>query len=89
MAERPNGTDPIPTPSGTAIIRVVERQDVTDAQIASGRDDLRDEMNQQRRDRFFSAYMQKAKTGLQINIDQDVFAQVLGTATNPGLPPIQ
>jgi peptidyl-prolyl cis-trans isomerase D len=82
-------SDPITTPGGTAIIRVTERQDVTEAQIASGRDDLREEMNQQRRDRFFSAYMQKAKAGLKININQDVFAQVLGPAPSPGLPPIQ
>jgi peptidyl-prolyl cis-trans isomerase D len=82
-------SDPITTPSGTAIIRVTERQDVTDAQIAAGRDDLREEMNQQRRDRFFSAYMQKAKSSLKITINQDVLAQVLGPASNPSIPPIQ
>lgn len=82
-------SDPITTPSGTAIIRVVERQDVTDAQIASGREELREEMNAQRRDRYFSAYMQKAKSNLKITINQDLLAQVLGPASNPGLPPIQ
>jgi len=71
----------------------------TDAQIASGRDELREEMNQQRRDRFFSAYMQKAKTNLKININQDMLAQVLGgpgsNAPSPapirssGRPPIK
>ncbi len=82
-------SDPISTPSATAIVRVVERQEVTDAQIASGRDELREEMTGQRRDRFFSAYMQKAKTNLKININQDTLAQVLGPATPQGLPPIQ
>jgi peptidyl-prolyl cis-trans isomerase D len=82
-------SDPITTPSGTAIIRVVERQDVTDAQIAAGRDELRDEMTAQRRDRFFAAYMQKAKADLKISIDQDLLTQVLGTPANPGLPPVQ
>jgi parvulin-like peptidyl-prolyl isomerase len=82
-------SDPISTPSGTAIIRVLERQDVTDAQIAAGRDEVRDELTAQRRDRFFSAYMQKAKTGLKINIHQDLLTQVLGTPANPGLPPVQ
>jgi len=77
-------SDAITTPSGTAIIRVTERQDVSDAQIASGRDELREEMNQQRRDRFFSAYMQKAKSNLKININQDMLAQVLG---DPGSKP--
>ena len=82
-------SDPISTPTATAIVRVVERQEVTDAQIASGRDELREEMTGQRRDRFFSAYMQKAKTNLKININQDTLAQVLGPATPQGLPPIQ
>jgi peptidyl-prolyl cis-trans isomerase D len=82
-------SDPISTPSATAIFRIVERQDVTDAQIAAGRDELREEMTAQRRDRFFSAYMQKAKSGLNISINQDLLTQVLGTPANPGLPPVQ
>ena len=44
-------SDAISTPTGTAIVRVAERQDVTDAEIASGRDELREEMTAQRRDR--------------------------------------
>jgi peptidyl-prolyl cis-trans isomerase D len=82
-------SDPIATPTGTAIIRLLERQEVTDAQIASGRDELRDELTSQRRDRFFSAYMQKAKSGLKININQDLLTQVLGAPETPALPPIR
>ena len=73
-----------PRPAGTAIVRVAERADVTDAQIAAGRDELREELAGQRRDRFFSAYMQKAKTGLKINIEQDLLAQVVGHPRPPG-----
>ena len=45
----------------------------------------------QRRDKFFSAYMQKAKTELKINIKQDTLAQVVGanSPATPGLPPLQ
>ena len=82
-------SDAISTPSGTAIIRVVERQDVTDEQIAAGRDQLRDELAAQRQERFFSAYMQKAKSGLKIDIRQDVMDQLLGGPATPGLPPLQ
>ena len=82
-------SDPISTPGATAIVRVVERQDVTDAQIAAGRDELREEMTAQRRDRFFSAYMQKAKSGLKIDMNQDVMAQVMGQGAGLGLPPVQ
>jgi peptidyl-prolyl cis-trans isomerase D len=71
-------SDPITTPSGTAIVRVVERQEVTDADITAGRDQLRDELVNQRRDRFFGAYMQKAKQGLKITINQDTLARVTG-----------
>ncbi|HQZ38742.1 MAG TPA: peptidyl-prolyl cis-trans isomerase [Vicinamibacterales bacterium] len=81
-------SDAISTPGGTAIVRVIERQDVTPEEIAAGRDQLREELAAQRQDRFFSAYMQKAKTGLAINIKQDVLAQVVGDAAAPGLPPL-
>jgi hypothetical protein len=36
---------------------------VTDAEIEAGRDQLREELVNQRRDKFFGAYMQKAKQG--------------------------
>lgn len=65
--------------SGTAIVRVVERQEVTDAELAAGRDQLRDELVNQRRDKFFGAYMQKAKTGFTIAIRQDTLARVVGS----------
>jgi len=71
-------SDAISTPTGTAIVRVVERVDVTPAEIEGGRDQLRDELVNQRRDKFFGAYMQKAKQGLTINIRQDTLARVVG-----------
>lgn len=71
-------SDAISTPTGTAVIRVVERVDVTDAEIEQGREQLREELINQRRDRFFGAYMQKAKQGLKIAIREDVLAQVTG-----------
>jgi peptidyl-prolyl cis-trans isomerase D len=71
-------SDAISTPTGTAVIRVVERVNVTDAEIELGKDALREELINQRRDRFFAAYMEKAKTALRINIRQEVLAQVTG-----------
>ena len=71
-------SDAIATPTGTAIVRVAEKVAVTDAEIAAGRDQLRDELVNQRRDRFFGAYMQKAKLGMKINIRQDTLARVVG-----------
>ena len=71
-------SDAIATPTGTAVIRVAERVNVTDAEIELGKDTLREELVNQRRDRFFAAYMEKAKTALRINIRQDILAQVTG-----------
>jgi peptidyl-prolyl cis-trans isomerase D len=71
-------SDPVSTPQGTAIVRVVEKEDVTPDQIAAGRDQMRDELVNQRRDQFFSAYMQNAKKNLKIEIRQDTLARVVG-----------
>ena len=79
-------TGAITTSTGSVIARVAERADVTDAQITEGRDSLRDELVNQRRDRFFSAYMAKAKTALKIVVKQDVLAQVLGPVPASSAP---
>ena len=83
-----SAASPTPSPrrTGSVIARVAERADVTDAQIAEGRDALRDELANQRRDRFFSAYMAKAKTRLNIGIKQDVLAQVMGPMPASPMP---
>lgn len=71
-------TNAITTATGAVIVRVAEKADVTEQQIADGRDALREELTGQRRDQFFSAYMAKAKTALKIDIKQDVLAQIMG-----------
>jgi parvulin-like peptidyl-prolyl isomerase len=80
-------SDAISTPTGTAVVRVVERVDVTDAEIEQGKDQLRDELVNQRRDRFFGAYMEKAKAGLRIGVRDDVLTRVTGPATPAAFPP--
>lgn len=72
-------SDAITTPTGTAIVRVVEKVSVTDAELEAGKDELRDELVNTRRDKFFGAYMQKAKTGLKITTRDDVLARVVGS----------
>jgi peptidyl-prolyl cis-trans isomerase D len=71
-------SDAITAPAGTAIVRVVEKVNVTDAEITTGKDVLRDELVNTRRDKFFGAYMQKAKTGLKITTRDDVLARITG-----------
>ena len=72
-------SDAITTPTGTAIVRVVEKVNVTDAEVESGRDQMRDELVNQRRDKFFGAYMQKAKQSLKISTREDTLARVIGS----------
>ena len=72
-------SDAITTPTGTAIIRVAEKVNVTDAEVELGRDQLREELVNARRDKFFAAYMQKAKQGLKITTREDTLARVVGS----------
>jgi parvulin-like peptidyl-prolyl isomerase len=72
-------SDPITTPTATAIIRVAEKVNVTDAEIEGGKDVLRDELVNARRDKFFGAYMQKAKQGLKITTREDTLARIVGS----------
>jgi peptidyl-prolyl cis-trans isomerase D len=72
-------SDPITTPAGTAIIRVTEKVNVTDAELESGKDQMRDELVNARRDKFFAAYMQKAKQGLKITMREDTLARLTGS----------
>jgi peptidyl-prolyl cis-trans isomerase D len=82
-------SDPISAPQGTAIVRVVEKAGVTDEQVAAGMDPVRDELVNQRRDRFFSGYMTEAKKKLNIQINQETLQRAVGPAPAPapGAPP--
>jgi peptidyl-prolyl cis-trans isomerase D len=71
-------SDPIATPSGTVIVRVAERADVTPDAFRSARETFRTEVLSERRDRFFAAYMTKAKQGMKIQVNPDVVSRVLG-----------
>ena len=77
-------SDPVSTPQGTAIIRVVEKEAVTDQQVAAGLDQMREELVSQRRDRFFSGYMLEAKKKLEIEINQETLQRAVGPAPAGG-----
>ena len=76
-------SDPITTATGTAIIRVADKEAVTDAQVTTGMDQVRDELVNQRRDRFFSGYMTEAKKKLEIQINQETLQRAVGPAPAP------
>jgi peptidyl-prolyl cis-trans isomerase D len=71
-------TDPITTDTGTAVVKVLEKQEVTPTELASSKDRFREELLVDRRNRFFSAYMQKAKEKMRIEINRETVQRVVG-----------
>jgi peptidyl-prolyl cis-trans isomerase D len=71
-------SDPIPTTSGTVIVKVAERQDVTPDALRQAKESFRTQLLNERRDLFFSSYMTKAKQGMKIQVNGDVARRVIG-----------
>ena len=71
-------SDPISTNNGTVIVRVAERADVTPDAVKQAKDTFRTQLLNERRERFFSAYMAKAKQGMKIQVNEDVVRRVIG-----------
>jgi peptidyl-prolyl cis-trans isomerase D len=64
--------------AGAAVVKVVEKQEVGATEIAANRDQFRQELLSDRRNRFFSAYMVKAKQKMKIQVNRDAVQRVLG-----------
>jgi peptidyl-prolyl cis-trans isomerase D len=77
----PAGTvsEPIVTGSGTVIVRVSERDEVTDDEFTSGRDAFRAQFLSERQGRFFASWMTKAKQRMKIEVNDDVLRRAIGS----------
>jgi peptidyl-prolyl cis-trans isomerase D len=71
-------SDPVVTENGAAIVKVLERKDVAADEFAKTKESLRAEILNERKNKFFSAYMTKARGRMKININRDVIAQIVG-----------
>jgi len=71
-------SDPIATTTGTVIVRVAERQDVTADAMKAAKETFRTQLLAQRRDLFFASYMTKAKQGMKIQVNSDVARRIIG-----------
>jgi peptidyl-prolyl cis-trans isomerase D len=71
-------TAPVATDAGTVIARVVEKPDLSPQDLAAAKDGLRTDLQNERRNRFFSAYMQKARDKFKAEINQDLVRRVVG-----------
>jgi hypothetical protein len=71
-------SDPIVTDTGAAIVKVVERKDVVADELAKQKDSLRSELLNEKKQKFFAAYMTKARQRMKININRETIAQIVG-----------
>jgi len=70
-------SEPITTSDATVIVRVAERDEVTPEELAQGKEAFREQLLADRRSRFFTAYMSRAKERMDIEIRQDVVQRLL------------
>src|SRR5215472_15768805 len=64
-------SDPIPTDNGAAIVKLLEKQETSPADFALAKDKFHDEVLTDRRNRFFGAYMMKAKQRMKIEVNRE------------------
>jgi len=70
-------SDPISTEGGSAIVKVVEKQEVTDAEIAANKDRFREELLTDRRNRFYGSYLAKVKQKMKIEVNREVLQKMI------------
>jgi peptidyl-prolyl cis-trans isomerase D len=71
-------SDPIVTDMGAVIVKVLEKQSPTSDEITKGRESLKMQLLNQQKQRFFGAYMTKARERMTIRSNPAVLAQVIG-----------
>lgn len=71
-------SDAIATDNAVVVVKVVEHKQPTPAEFAADRDRLREEMLNDRRGRFFAAYMQKVKAKMKIEVNRQNVQKVVG-----------
>jgi peptidyl-prolyl cis-trans isomerase D len=70
-------TDPIVTDNGTVVVKVLEKQETTPEQLTLAKDKFREDLLTDRRNRFFSAYMVKAKQKMKIDVNREALQRVV------------
>jgi peptidyl-prolyl cis-trans isomerase D len=68
----------IVTPQGAAIIKLVAKQEVSPGDFATAKDKFRVDALNARRQRFYQSYMEKARTKMKIDIDNEALKRAIG-----------
>jgi peptidyl-prolyl cis-trans isomerase D len=71
-------SQPITTDMGSAIIKVLEKHEVTPQELSASREKFREDLLADRRNRFFAAYMTKAKQKMRIEVNQEALQRLVG-----------
>jgi peptidyl-prolyl cis-trans isomerase D len=71
-------SDPITTDAGSAVVKVLEKKEVTPDEWKAAKTQFADEILTDRRNRFFSAYMVKAKQRMKISVNREALQRVIG-----------
>jgi peptidyl-prolyl cis-trans isomerase D len=71
-------SDPVVTENGAAVVKVLERNDPKADELATAKDALRAELLNDRKQKFFAAYMAKARQRMTIRTNPQTIAQVVG-----------
>jgi hypothetical protein len=71
-------SDAIATDNGTAVIKVLEKKETTPDEWKTAKDRFREELLNDRRNRFFSAYMVKAKQRMKIDVNRETLQRAVG-----------
>jgi peptidyl-prolyl cis-trans isomerase D len=67
---------PIATADGTVIVKVLQREEVTQDQVKSGSETFRAELLNERRSNFFNSYMSKAKERMKVEVKPEVITRI-------------
>ena len=71
-------SDAIVTDNGTVVAKVLEKKEVTPSEWTEAKDRFREELLTDRRNRFFNAYMVKAKQRMKIEVNRETLQRVVG-----------
>jgi hypothetical protein len=71
-------SDPVNTDAGAAIFKVVEKHESTPQDLTANKETFREEILNDRKNRFFSSYMQKAKQKMKISVNREALKKVVG-----------
>jgi len=71
-------SDPVSTDAGTAVFKVVEKHESSPQDLTANKETFREELLNDRKNRFFSSYMQKAKQKMKIAVYRDVVQKTIG-----------